>query len=262
MMPDTIKKSLIIFSLIFLISGCAVPVRVAEVTPTCTETALPTVTPLPALSFSRPVLQPSATLTPTPMFGNGSLWYEVDFVSQEGLRFNGVRTQAGCTAAALQMLLDFWHHCDPGYPTLTAQQILDRNKLRFDPKTGLNIMDTVDDLEELGYFFGMRQGSNRQELLEALDRFGPLLLLTKVNWRPQGANHMALLTGADVERDIVRVMDPWQEGGIMEFSYNAFDGIWGLNYADEDSYPLRRTFFCVIPKDRLLPEDELFFDVF
>ena len=31
------------------------------------------------------------------------------------------------------------------------------------------------------------------------------------------------------EKNIIRVLDPWQIGGIMEFPYENFDGIWSLN---------------------------------
>ena len=123
---------------------------------------------------------------------------------------------------------------------------------------GLNIMDTADDLKELGYYLGTRQDSDKEELLAALERYGPLPVLTKVNWTPFGANHMAVVTGYDPETDTIRVLDPWQVGGIMEFPYDNFDGIWGLNYLDDVSDTLQRTFFFAVPYTELSPDNAPF----
>ncbi|MBQ6480362.1 MAG: hypothetical protein IJI45_04510, partial [Anaerolineaceae bacterium] len=120
-------------------------------------------------------------------------------------------------------------------------------------KTGLNIMNTKDELREMKYYLGTRQDSSKEELLAALERYGPLLILTKVNWTPFGANHMAVVTGYDPENDMIRVLDPWQTGGIMEFPYENFDGIWSLNYLEDENDTLRRTFFFIVPYAELSP---------
>lgn len=233
-------------------------------TPTATDTPVPTETPEPTLSPT-----PTATFgpTPTPTLGpdyfHGSLWYEPDFVSQEGLTYNGRTINTGCTAASLQMVLDFWHAYKDEYQTISAQQLINQNvwQGQFNPSSGLNIMNAEDDLAELGYYLGTRQDSDKEELLAALERYGPLLVLTKVNWTPFGANHMAVVTGYDAETDTIRVLDPWQVGGIMEFPYDNFDGIWSLNYLDDLTETLRRTFFFAVPYAELSPDSSPFVPV-
>lgn len=229
--------------------------------PTFTPTvfSLPTETPSPSPSLT-PTATPEPSPTPDPKYFHGSLWYEPEFVSQEGLRYNGKLIDTGCTAASLQMVLDFWHDYKEDYPTLSAQGLIDRNvrQGQFSPSSGLNIMNTEDDLREMGYYLGTRQDSNKEELLAALERYGPLPVLTKVNWTPFGANHMAVITGYDPETDIIRVLDPWQTGGIMEFSYDSFDGIWSLNYLDDEVETLQRTFFFIVPVTELSADNAPF----
>lgn len=229
--------------------------------PAVTDTPFPTDTPVPSPTASpTPTFGPSPTSTLGPDFFHGSLWYEPEYVTQEGLTYNGRPINTGCTAASLQMVLDFWHDYKEEYQTISAQQLIDRNvwQGRFDSATGLNIMDTADDLKELGYYLGTRQDSDKEELLAALERYGPLPVLTKVNWTPFGANHMAVVTGYDPETDTIRVLDPWQVGGIMEFPYDNFDGIWGLNYLEDVSETLQRTFFFAVPFAELSPDNAPF----
>ena len=229
--------------------------------PTWTSTPLPTLTPTatetpePTMTFG-----PSPTPTLGPGYFHGSLWYTPEFVSQEGLLYRGRQISTGCTAASVQMVLDFWHAYKEDYPTTSAQKLIDQNgwQGQFDPATGLNIMNTEDDLREMDYYLGVRQDSDKEELLTALERYGPLLILTKVEWTPFGANHMAVLTGYDPERDLIRVLDPWQYGGIMEFPYENFDGIWSLNYLDDLTETLQRSFFFIVPYRELSPENSPF----
>ena len=254
-------------------AGCSLPGRRM---PALTRTPFPTLyfgpvnTPTPFAAFSpvptrtpAPIIYPSPVRTPTPVpttgpaptqtlgpeFFHGSLWYEPEYVSQMGLRHNGRLINSGCTAASVEMLLDFWNAYKSEYPSMTAQTLIDRNAAQhnFDPNTGLNIMETEDELNEMGYYLGVRQDSSKEELLTALERYGPLLILTKTGWTPFGDNHMAVLTGYDPEADLVRLLDPWQTGGIMEFPYKNFDGIWSLNYAVDTDYTLQRSFFFIVP---------------
>lgn len=221
-----------------------------------TATSIPTHTPSPEPTLSpTPTFGPSPTPTLGPEFFHGSLWYEPEFVSQEGLKYNGREVNTGCTAASVQMVLDFWHQYKADYPTMTAQKLIDTNtwQNQFNVKTGLNIMNTKDELREMKYYLGTRQDSSKEELLAALERYGPLLILTKVNWTPFGANHMAVVTGYDPGNDMIRVLDPWQTGGIMEFPYENFDGIWSLNYLEDENDTLRRTFFFIVPYAELSP---------
>ena len=234
-------------------------VPTATIIPTRTPvpTRVPTRTPVPTFT---PTLGPSPTPTLGPEYFHGSIWYEPEFVTQEGLKYKGTKINTGCTAASVQMVLDFWHAYKEEYPTITAQQLLNLNirQNAFNPGTGLNIMSTEDELKDLNYYLGTRMDSNRKELLEALERYGPLMVLTKVNWTPRGGNHMAVVTGYDPENDIIRVLDPWQSTGIMEFSYDSFDGIWSLNYLNDEKEVLRRTFFFIVPYAELARENEPF----
>lgn len=230
-------------------------------TPAVTKTPLPADSPTPTITSSpTPTFGPTPTPTLGPEFFHGSLWYEPGFVSQEGLTASGKPINTGCTAASLQMVLDFWHDYNGNYQTLSAQQLINQNvwQGQFNVSTGLNIMNTADDLRELGYYLGIRQDSSKEELLAALERYGPLPVLTKVNWTPFGANHMAVVTGYDPESDIIRVLDPWQIGGIMEFPYENFDGIWSLNYLDDVTETLQRTFFFIVPYAELSPDNAPF----
>ena len=222
--------------------------------PTVTAAPTATQTPVPVFSPS-PTYGPSPTPTLGVEFFHGSLWYEPEFVTQEGLKYNGQTVNTGCTAASVQMVLDFWHSYKEKYPTVSAQQLIDTNarQNQFSAKTGLNIMNTKDELKEMNYYLGTRQDSSKEELLAALVRYGPLLVLTKVNWTPFGANHMAVVTGYDPENDLIRLLDPWQTGGIMEFPYENFDGIWSLNYLEDENDTLRRTFFFIVPYAELTP---------
>ncbi len=258
--------------LLLLLAACNIPKPLDPVTltetftaslPTETATATPTATqtPLPSATFTpTPTFGPTPTPTLGPEFFHGSLWYEVGFVSQADIRYKGKRINTGCTAAALQMVLEFWHTYKAEYPLMSAQELIDSNVRQgtFRPDSGLNITDTEDELAEMGYYLGMRTDSDKDELLAALERYGPLLVLTKVEWTPFGANHMAVVTGYDPETDIIRVLDPWQEGGIMEFEYERFDGIWGLNYYDDPTEELRRCFFFVVPYAELRGAGEPF----
>ena len=202
---------------------------------------------------------PSPTPTLLAEFFHGSYAYQIDFTSQVGLRYNGKVIQTGCTAACVEMVLNFWHAWNAQYPTLSAQQIIDLNaKQHMVHSEGLNIQSVDDELEENGYYLGIRTNSEKQELLDALERYGPLLVLTKAGWQPLGANHMAVVTFYDEDNDRIRLMDPMVPGGIVEYDYGNFDGIWSLNYCDDANYILQRSFFFIVPVRELRAEDELF----
>ena len=237
-----------------------------ELAKTPSATPLPTATPVPT---STPTAEPSPTFTatpgpsPTPTLGpeyfHGSLWYDPGFVSQYGLKFRGSEISTGCTAACVQMVLDFWHAYKEEYETMGAQALINQNVYQdqFNPATGLNILDTEDDLQLMDYYLGVRENSSKEELLAALERYGPLLVMTKLNWSPYGSNHMAVLTGYDPETDSVRILDPWQIGGVVELSYADFDSIWKLNYS-ETGMMRQRAFFFIVPYPELRRENELF----
>lgn len=231
------------------------PVPSDTPTPSPTPTSTPTAVPSPT-----PTEGPSPTPTLGPEYFHGSLWYEPGFVSQYGLSYYGSEITTGCTAACVQMVLDFWHAYKEEYQTMTAQELIDQNifQKQFHVQTGLNILDTEDDLQMMDYYLGVRENSNKEELIAALERYGPLLILTRVNWTPAGAHHMAVLTGYKPEEDMVRLLDPWQIGGVLEMPYEKFDSIWKLNYLDSDTEMRQRAFFFIAPYAELRRENELF----
>lgn len=245
--------------------GTAIAVIMTELALTPSKTPVPTSTPTPTKTLT-PVPSPTPTATygpsPTPTLGpeyfHGSLWYDPGFVSQYGLKYKGTVITTGCTAACVQMVLDFWHAYKEEYETMGAQALINQNVYQgqFDVHTGLNILDTEDDLQLMDYYLGVRENSSKEELLAALERYGPLLILTKVNWSPYGVNHMAVLTGYDPEADSVRILDPWQIGGVIEMSYEDFDSIWKLNYSEKEMR--QRAFFFIVPYAELRRENELF----
>lgn len=231
------------------------------------DTPLPTATPEPTATLTPvPTLTPTETFgpSPTPTLGpeyfHGSLWYEPAFVSQYGLKYNGSEITTGCTAACVQMVLDFWHTYKEEYPTMGAQALINQNVYQgqFNVRTGLNILDTEDDLQLMDYYLGVRENSSKEELLAALERYGPILILTRVNWTPAGSSHMAVLTGYDPDTDIVHLLDPWQIGGVLEMPYEKFDSIWKLNYAQNEWEFRQRAFFFIVPYPELRRENELF----
>ena len=227
--------------------------------PSATPTSTATATPLPSLTPT-PTFGPSPTPTLGPEYFHGSLWYEPKFVSQFGLKYGGTEITTGCTAACVQMVLDFWHNYKEEYPTMSAQALIDQNVYQgqFNVRTGLNILDTEDDLQLMDYYLGPRENSSKEELIAALERYGPLLILTRVNWTPAGASHMAVLTGYDPEEDTVRLLDPWQIGGVLDMTYEQFDSIWKLNYVESDWEIRQRAFFFIVPYPELRRENELF----
>lgn len=282
-----IKRHLLIFEALFFIMlcGCSLPqssppaiqtesAEMTAVAQTLTDqamfpsnTPLPSSTPVPTSTVTpEPSFTPTATLGPSPTptlgpeFFHGSLQYDPKFVSQYGLKYNGSEITTGCTAACVQMVLDFWHSYKDEYPTMSAQGLINQNVFQgqFNVHTGLNILDTEDDLQLMDYYLGVRENSSKEELIAALERYGPLLILTKVNWSPYGSNHMAVLTGYDPEADTVFILDPWQIGGNIKMTYDEFDSIWKLNYAESDWEYRQRAFFFIVPYQELRRENELF----
>ena len=122
----------------------------SSVTPTPSASPVPSKTPFPepTLTFTA-TFGPSPTPTLGPEYFHGSLWYEPGYVSQYGLKYYGSEITTGCTAACVQMVLDFWHKYKGSYPTMGAQELIDQNvwQGQFDVHTGLNILDTEDDLQ-------------------------------------------------------------------------------------------------------------------
>ena len=231
------------------------------------KASAPTQTPSPSITMPpSPTITPSSTpylwtMTPAATetlpadYFHGSLVYEdVPLISQRGLRYAGYQTGVGCSFAASAMALAFWHDYKDEYPELSAQELLDLNVSQgsFDPVTGIAITQLQDDFESMGYRLGTRRNSNKEELLAALERYGPVITLVKVTWKETGQNHSALLVAYDEKTDEVTLNDPWESKPIT-MTYDAFDWIWGLNYAGKGTAELRRVFFFIVPKAEIRP---------
>ena len=238
-----------------------------EVTSSATQTVM--LNPLSEddyfLHMSTPTLEiflPTPTATLSAEYFHGTYIYEhVPYISQRGLTYQGRKTNSGCTAASIEMILDFWHQYNSEYKTMKAQALLDLNAKQgnFVPGVGLAALDTKDELDNLGYYIGYQIDSIKEDLLDALVRYGPIALVVKTNWDPNGTNHSAVLTGYDNETDQVMINDPWSKDKIIKMSYDQFDSIWGLNYAAADSQvEARRIFFFIVPYQEIRPDHDLF----
>ena len=204
--------------------------------------------PMPTEIAFTPTPVPTEIPTPKAYF-RGSSWYTLNFVSKDNLTFNEKVVTTGDTAAAEQMVLDFWHSYNENYQTMEAQKIINLNSQQgqFNERTGLNIIDTKDELEDIGYNLIVNENSTKKEMLDALEKYGPLLVLVTEKWVPAGADHIAVLTGYDASKDLVRLLDPAQSGGIIEFYFENFDSIWGMDYSKDPQKPIRRTFYAIVP---------------
>ena len=116
----------------------------------------------------------------------------------------------------------------------------------------MSSMSAADELAEIGYTHNMYLNSSKQALLAAFREHGPVGVLVKTNWVPTTMNHAAVLTGYDETTDTVTLNDPFY-GSEVSWSWEAFDGIWGLNYAGDRDYSgdvVRRVFFEIYPEDQ------------
>lgn len=228
-------------------------------TGTATITLTPTITPTITLTPTPSLIPRRPTATLSEEYFHGSYDYELPFLSQSGLKYRGAETNLGCTAASIQVTLDFWHTYNEDYPTMKAQQIIDINTSQgtFVAGKGLSISNVEDELNNMDYYLGIRRNSEKQELIDALERYGPLPVLVKTGWTPSKTNHLAVLTGYDPDTDTVTLNDPWYDWPVS-WNWEAFDGIWGLNYSENEGGYLTRTFFFIVPKAEIRPGADLF----
>lgn len=231
-----------------------------ELTPAATGTPSFTNTASPIPDTSTPTLIPR---TPTPTLSaayfHGSYAYELPLITQSGLKYQGAPTKLGCTAASVEMILDFWNTYKDEYPTISAQTLINRNTAQgtFHAKTGLSIANVEDELKSNNYYLGIQRNSKKEDLLDALARYGPLAILTKTEWTPFGANHLVVLKEYNEADDTVTFLDPWYDWPVT-WDWEAFDGIWSLNYSEEENGYLTRTFFFIVPKKEIRPGNDLF----
>ena len=235
---------LLILAVCLLFSGCRKRLPDPQVIRRKAEpSAVPAPTAVPTASPS-PVREPTASPAPTePAAIPAALRYEVPVLSQDGLLLNGAPTGVGCVPVCIEMI--------PEYPVLTAQETIDRNAEQglYAAGRGMSSASAADELAELGYTHRLEMNASREELLTAFREHGPVGVLVKTNWVPGTMNHAAVLTAADEENDLFTFNDPFY-GSAVRWSWESFDGIWGLNYAgdrDYDGTVVRRVYFTIYP---------------
>ncbi len=209
-------------------------------------TATASATPSPAVPSYTPTLTPEPSATPL------VIAYDVPVISQDGLFLEGVPTGVGCVPACIEMMTTWWNNADTLYPVLSAQEVIDRNAEEglYVAGRGMSSASAADELAEIGYTHHMYLNSSKEELLSAFREHGPVGVLVKTNWVPTTMNHAAVLTGYDEATDTVTLNDPFY-GAEVSWSWEAFDGIWGLNYAGDRDYSgnvVRRVFFEIYPE--------------
>lgn len=211
---------------------------------------------------SIPTRFPTRTVSPTPFSATPEptptpvvIDYDVPVLSQDGLFLDGVPTGVGCVPVCIEMMTAYWNKLDPTYPVLDAQDIIDQNAAEglYVAGRGMSSMSAADELAEIGYFHKMEFNSSKEDLLKELEKHGPIGVLVKTNWIPTTMNHAAVLTFYNEEDDTVTLNDPFY-GSTVTWSWDSFDGIWGLNYAGDRDYTgevVRRVYFTIYPSKQL-----------
>ena len=210
---------------------------------TATATASPSPTAVPA----------TATASPEPTETPAASAYDVPVLSQEGLLLNGIPTGVGCVPVCIEMITAWWNSVSAEYPILTAQETIDRNAEQglYAAGRGMTSASAADELGELGDVHRMELNSSKEELIAAFEEHGPVGVLVKTNWIPTTMNHAAVLTAYDEGKDLFTFNDPFY-GSVVQWSWEAFDGIWGLNYAGDRDYSgavVQRVFFTIYPEN-------------
>lgn len=231
------------------VSASAIPGNLADTGKSkqiSTATATSSATPSAAVPSSTPTAAPAPSETPM------VLAYEVPVVSQDGLFLEGIPTGVGCVPACIEMMTAWWNSTEPLHPVLTAQEVIDRNAEQglYVAGRGMSSMSAADELAEIGYTHNMYLNSSKEALLAAFREHGPVGVLVKTNWVPTTMNHAAVLTAYDETTDTVTLNDPFY-GSEVSWRWEAFDGIWGLNYAGDRDYSgdvVRRVFFEIYPE--------------
>lgn len=241
-------------AVLILLSGCGKKLPDPQVIhnplpvkATAVSTATPTASPSPAAARVTETASPEPTETPA------ASAYDVPVLSQEGLLLNGAPTGVGCVPVCIEMITAWWNTISPDYPVLTAQETIDRNAEQglYAAGRGMTSASAADELKELGYIHRLEMNSSKEELLEAFEAHGPVGVLVKTNWVPTTMNHAAVLTAYDEGKDLFTFNDPFY-GSVVQWSWEAFDGIWGLNYAGDRDYNgevVQRVFFTIYPEN-------------
>ena len=244
--------------LVFSLTGCKkshLPdPQVVSGPPQTIPTATSIPTKLPTRTVSPTPYPATPEPTPTPIV----IDYDVPVLSQDGLFLDGVPTGVGCVPVCIEMMTSYWNKLDPAYPILCAQEIIDRNAAEglYVAGRGMSSMSAADELAEIGYYHKMEFNSSKEGLLKELEEHGPVGVLVKTNWVPTTMNHAAVLTFYDEANDTVTLNDPFY-GSTVTWSWDSFDGIWGLNYAGDRDYTgevVRRVYFTIYPAQQLKNE--------
>ena len=250
--PLFLILTLLILAVCLLVSGCGKRLPDPQVIRReAVPSTVPTQTPVPTASPA-PVQEPTPSPAPTETAAvPAALHYEVPVLSQDGLLLNGAPTGVGCVPVCIEMMTSWWNSVSPEYPVLTAQETIDRNAEQglYAAGRGMSSASAADELAELGYTHRLELNATREELLAVFREHGPVGVLVKTNWVPGTMNHAAVLTAADEENDLFTFNDPFY-GSAVQWSWEAFDGIWGLNYAgdrDYDGTVVRRVYFTIYP---------------
>ncbi len=248
------SKFLPLFAALALLSGCRHKLPDPQVihnppqaAAAAAATATATVSPSPTAVLITATASPEPTETPSASV------YDVPVLSQEGLLLNGAPTGVGCVPVCIEMITAWWNSISPDHPILTAQETIDRNAEQglYAAGRGMTSASAADELEELGYVHRLEMNSSKEELIAAFDAHGPVGVLVKTNWVPTTMNHAAVLTAYDEEKDLYTFNDPFY-GSVVQWSWEAFDGIWSLNYAGDRDYSgsvVQRVFFTIYPEN-------------
>ena len=197
-------KRIIITLLACLLCACQPSLPDPQVVPgpvRPTATAEPSPSPSPSPTVTTTPLPPTPEPTPTTP---AVIAYDVPVLSQEGLLLNGAPTGVGCVPVCIEMMTTWWHNT-AGDPILTAQETIDRNAEQglYAAGRGMSSASAADELAELGYTHVMVLNSSKEELLDVLQKHGPVGVLVKTNWVPTTMNHAAVLTTYDPQSDEV-----------------------------------------------------------
>lgn len=251
------QKTLLILVSCVSLTGCGghkLPDPQVLPGPIITVTKTPQTTP-PDTQTTEPKAEHTPTAIPmeptkTPVI----LGYDVPVLSQDGLLLNGAPTGVGCVPVCIEMMTSYWNKLNSRYPVLSAQEVIDRNAEQglYVAGRGMSSMSAADELMEIGYTHKMELNTSKEELLEAFKEHGPVGVLVKTNWVPTTMNHAVVLTAYDEATDTVTLNDPFY-GSTVTWSWESFDGIWGLNYAGDKDYSgnvVRRVYFIIYPNNQ------------
>ncbi len=187
----------------------------------------------PALpeGIAPPLTPPEVTASATPVAIPGT--YEPNDVpvrDQHGLKYRGGNTAYGCVPTSASMILDYWHRRDPAHPTLSAQELLNKNAEQGEFRgKGMGIDQLGNDIGD-HYVVKPQPNSNRTTLEQALGN-GPVMAVVHLGIKPIGEPHAVVVTGVASD-GTVSINDPWT-GKSHTYSWEGFDASWGASFGKD-----------------------------